>query len=61
MIPGRRENMYKLIWIEKVRGRMVMRFRSFPDREKRFRYILKLETRPEFRRVLKLIDDEEEA
>ncbi len=53
--------MYKLIWIEKARGRMVMRFKSFPDREKRFRYILKLETRPEFWKVLKLIDDEEDT
>lgn len=52
--------MYKLLWLEKVRGRMVMRFKSFPDREKRFRYILKLETRPEFWKVLKLIDDDEE-
>lgn len=52
---------YHLIWLEKVRGRVVMKFRSFPDRAKRFKFALKLETRPGFRRVLKLIDDEEEA
>ncbi len=51
---------YHLIWLEKVRGRMVMKFRSFPDRAKRFKFALKLETRPGFRRVLKLIDDNEE-
>ncbi len=51
--------MFGLIWIEKIRGRMVMRFKSFPDRAERFKYILMLEVRPEFRRVLRLIDDEE--
>lgn len=46
--------MFKLVWIERPLGLRVIKTKTFPDREKRFRYIMMLEKSPAFDRVIEM-------
>lgn len=46
--------MYKLVWIERPLGLTIIKKKTFPDREARFRFILMLEKSKSFDRVLEM-------
>lgn len=48
------EAMFKLVWIERPLGLTIIKTKTFPDREARFRYILMLERTKSFDRVIEM-------
>lgn len=46
--------MFTLVWLERLMGQPIIRKKVFPDRAERLRYILMLEKRKSFDRVLEL-------
>ena len=46
--------MFKLVWLERLMGQPIIRTKTFADRAERLRYILMLEKRKSFDRVLEL-------
>ena len=46
--------MFKLVWIEILMGQRIIRAKSFPDREQRFRFIMKLERSKYFDKVIEM-------
>lgn len=46
--------MFKLVWIEKPLGLTIIKTKYFPDRAERFKYILMLERKPSFDRVIEM-------
>ena len=46
--------MFKLVWIEMPLGLTIIKTKTFPDREQRFRFILMLERQKSFDRVIEM-------
>ena len=51
---GKEDKMCRLVWAEKLMGQTIIKVKLFPDRAERLKYILKLEKRKYFDKVLEL-------
>lgn len=46
--------MFKLVWIERPMGLTIIKTKTFPDKEARFRFIMILERTKAFDRVIEM-------